>query len=376
MGKLSVDTSDVSMERFLDHLIDPLECIDTYGKSYLDDLEFISRENHGYDPVTKKFPTPRVQEYFEQICKRYQVESIQEVMDYARRNQGQISFASYRPRTSFHDLVLFGSERPDAYQQLIKGEASDAVAANNEFQKVWSSRGIVNIPKLNNDADLYELYLSYDRFSPWTYLLRREIARGNIDRGDKAICIGPRWVGEILYFRQNVGLPNTKGVDLLPSQPEFIVAADMHSLPFEDDSIKLVFCRATIDKSYDCRLFVSEIKRVLRPDGFVILETIGPHPQGVNPVGRTDVKSSANLLRLFAGVARRVIYQQDRPPTKSQGKVNHIIQIMVQLDKSGATEVPVVEPFPEIKYAIFWKCRYVLLRLRLKLKQVLGRIGS
>ena len=357
----------VSMERFLDHLIDPLECIDTYGRTYIDDLEHIAKENHDYDPGTRKFPDPRVQEYFGKLCRKYKINSVGEIADFARNNCSALLLADYRPRTSFYDLLDFPAERPQAYQEFLEGEKADPVAANNELQIAWSERGVISMPDLSNNADLYELYLSSDRFSPWTYLIRREIASGKLKKEEKAVCIGPRWAGEILYFRNNIGLSNAIGVDLLPSRPELIMAADMHKLPFEGNSVALVFCRSTIDKSYDSRLLAQEIRRVLKPDGYVIVESIGPNPHGVNPVGRTDVKTSANLLKLFKGVTGRVIYQRDQPPSKSQSKVKNIIQMFIQLNKAGQREPSGLEPFPVVKHAFYWKARYLLLRIRIKL---------
>ena len=109
--------------------------------------------------------------------------------------------------------------------------------------------------------------------NPWTYLIRREIARGNLSPDDATICIGNRWLGEILYFRENLGLKGAKGVDLFSRDPELVVAADMHNMPFEDNSMKLIFARGLINKSYDVRLLLREMVRVLKRDGLLIVET-------------------------------------------------------------------------------------------------------
>jgi hypothetical protein len=362
----------ISLERFLDHLIDPLECIDIYERTYLDDLEFIAIENHGYDPKLHTFPLLAVQQYFEALCKQFQFKSIRDVADYVRQNLQELSLADSRPRTSFYDLAQFGCERPEEYKDFLLHEKSDPIAANNEFQIAWSGRGIEVFPEFDRNADLYEMFLSSDRLSPWTYLIRREIARGNLAKNDKTICIGPRWAGEILYFRQYIGLRETIGIDLLPSQPDLIIASDMHSLPFENNSVKFAFCRGVIDKSYDPRLFAQELKRVLKPDGFVMIESVGPHPQGVNCVGRTDVKMSANLLKLFNGVTERVIFQQDRPPLSSTVRVRNIITIFIQINKTGHSTAPIHEEFPFIQYFLYWKVRRLFLRVRIKIKKILG----
>src|SRR5262249_34921573 len=157
----------------------------------------------------------------------------------------------------------------------------NSIERSNEFQKMWSLRGVQAIPGNDTDADYYEMYMGYDRMNPWTYLLRREIANGKIAKDEKIICIGNRWLGEILYFRHSICLTNTKGVDLISSNPELVTAADMHNLPYEDNSVKLIFTRGAINKSYDVRVLVKEMLRVLKKDGFLIIETPGPYGYGV-----------------------------------------------------------------------------------------------
>jgi SAM-dependent methyltransferase len=48
------------------------------------------------------------------------------------------------------------------------------------------------------------------------------------------------------------------------------IAADMHNLPFVDESFDLVFCTAVLHHSSSLRLLFREIKRVLKPDGVCV----------------------------------------------------------------------------------------------------------
>ncbi|MBI3529705.1 MAG: class I SAM-dependent methyltransferase [Betaproteobacteria bacterium] len=351
------------IERFMDYLINPTDCIDTYGRRYVDDLENIVIENHDFDVNTQQFADPQAQKWFELICSHFQFVSLEDMIAYVKAHERELDLANIRPRSTFHGETLYNSE-PSFH--TLKNE-SNSIDLNNEFQLKWSLRAIGDVPENEIYADSYELYMGSDRTNPWTYLVRREIMRGNIALEDPVICIGNRWLGEILYFRQNLGLRNTKGVDLVSSNPELVISADMHHLPFEDNSIKLIFARGVINKSYDVRLLAKEWLRVLRKDGFLIVETPGPYGYGVTRLGQTDIKSSKNLLRLFRGKIRRLIYCAEEKPYRIAYDVTNLIRIFIQVDKDGWGNTVKVEPFSRIRFRIYEFWRRYFLRARRKL---------
>jgi hypothetical protein len=113
-----------------------------------------------------------------------------------------------------------------------------------------------------------------------------------------SLSVGPRWLTEIRYFRDIVGLRDHIGLDLFSDNPEMVVAGDMHAMPFSESHFRLVFLKNVVDKSYDIRTLVDELIRVTRDKGIVIVDQIcGYH--GCNPLGRTDIQSAGNLLRVF-----------------------------------------------------------------------------
>jgi SAM-dependent methyltransferase len=348
------------IERFLDSLIDPYQCIDTYGRSYLDDLELIVAENHRFDFKSQTFPDAATQDWFKRICETSNFQTIEEIILYVRTHRLELDIANVRPRTAFQAEALF--EHEASFQELGKDEKS--VEKSNEFQRIWSLQAFNDLPR--DDAVSYEHYMSYDRVNPWTYLIRRELRRKNLHAEDSVICIGNRWVGEIRYFRENLGLKKTIGVDLFSQTPDLVVAADMHDMPFADNSIKMVFNRGLINKSYDVRLLVREIYRVLTPDGFLIVETPGPYEWGVSRLGRTDIKSVQNLLRLLRGKVRRVIYAEETKPKRYLHDATRLVRLFVQVDKNGCAEEPIWEKFPTQRFRIYDKarCEWVLWRLR------------
>ena len=360
-------SSNNDIERFLDYLINPNECIDTYGRTYIDDLENIVVENHQFDLENQEFPDKEAQSWFQHLREKFGFSSLGDFIAYVRTNEVDLDIANIRPRSTFHTETTYAHD-----QNFLKLREEDSVEQSNEFQKQWSMNSVKDIPALNTNADAYELYMSSDRVNPWTYVIKKEINHGNLKSQDKVICIGNRWLGEILYFRKNLGLHNTMGVDLFSSAPDLVIAADMHNMPFEDSSVKLIFNRGLLNKSYDVRLLVKEMLRVLKPDGYIIVETPGPYDWGVSRLGRTDVKSINNLLKLFKGKVKRVVYSDHRKPFRWLYDSSQHLRLCIQIDKSGETAKPIVEPFSEVVFKRFdWRRRFYL-RAKRKLRRMFG----
>jgi SAM-dependent methyltransferase len=364
-------TSTELIERFLDFLIDPNDCIDTLGRTYLDDLERIVAENHGFDERLQKFPDREVQAWFERVCAAHGFASIGELFAYVRANHTRLDLANLRPRSAFQGELMYEAE--PSFQRLKK--EGHSVEASNEFQRTMSMVGITDLPELDRSADAFEMFMRYDRMNPWTYLIRREIARGTLPRDSKVLCIGNRWAGEILYFRNTLGLKNAVGVDLISTNPDLVVAADMHDMPFEDGSVKMIFTRGTINKSYDVRLFVKEMLRVLAKDGFVIIETPGPFGFGVSRLGPTDVKSWSNLLRLFRGNVGSIIYADAMEPRRYQAAARRLVRVFIRLDQGAGDRAPVTEDFPRLRFALHDWLRGHVLKTRHRLRRLAARFG-
>jgi SAM-dependent methyltransferase len=348
------------IERFLDYLIDPNNCIDTYGRTYLDDLEIIVAENHGFDPVKQSFPDVATQDWFERIRKDWGFARFEDIAAYVREHRGEFDIANARPRSAFQGEALFENE--ESFRDLKQSVGS--IEKSNAFQRSWSMLASKELPFNDKDADSYETYMSADRVNPWTYLIRREIRCGKLGRNDRVICIGNRWLGEIRYFRENIGLAKAVGVDLFSGDPELVVAADMHDMPFEDGSIRMIFNRGLINKSYDVRLLIKEMLRVLTDDGYLIVETPGPYDWGVSQLGRTDIKGVQNLLRLLRGKVRRVIFAEETKPKRYLYDSTRLIRVFIQIDKRGHAGEPEWETFPQRRFNIYDRYRHYLLRIR------------
>jgi SAM-dependent methyltransferase len=353
----------------MDSLINPNDCIDTYGRTYIDDLENILVENHGFDYATQKFPDKMTQEWFERVRSESKLNTMEEVIAYVRSHN--LDLASIRPRVDLHCELITESIPFD--KSKSERDLSERI---NEAQRVLSERSVETLPSNNLSADGYELYYCYDRLNPWTYLVRREVARGNLAADDSVVCIGNRWLGEILYFRQNLGLKKAIGMDLFSADPELVVVGDMHRMPFEDNSVKMIFIRQALSKSHDVRLVVNEMLRVLKKNCFVIIEIPGPYGWGVNRLRGTDVKSAKNLLRLFHGKVRRIIYQDEIPPYRAayDEDVQRLIRVFIEIEKDGWGQASTIEKISRRRLEIYQFWRVFLLKHRIRTKHRIMRV--
>ena len=132
----------------------------------------------------------------------------------------------------------------------------------------------------------------------WEYHFSRW-RRSKILSGDKpTLSIGPRWITEVRFFREVVGLNKHIGLDLFSDDSGLVIAGDMHQMPFENNYFNFIFMKNVIDKSYNIRTLVEEIIRVIEPGGIVVVDQVCGYGR-CNPLTRTDIQRSDNLLKLF-----------------------------------------------------------------------------
>ena len=141
------------------------------------------------------------------------------------------------------------------------------------------------------------------RFSKW-------MARGMIDSDRPSLSVGPRWTSEIEFFRQIVGLRKHIGLDLFSDDPEMVVAGDMHEMPFPTEEFQFSFLKNVVDKSYDVRKLVRELRRVTCPGGIVVIDQICGYGH-TSPLTRTDIQRAENLALIFEryGDVERLVCQ-------------------------------------------------------------------
>lgn len=141
------------------------------------------------------------------------------------------------------------------------------------------------------------------RRSFWQLRIEAWKRRGLVSGERPTLSVGPRWVTEIQFFRRVLGLHKHIGLDLFSDSPELVVVGDMHHMPFPAEHFNLLFLKNVVDKSYDVRVLVTELIRVVEPGGVVVVDQICGYG-ACTPLTRTDIQRAGNLSRLFEARAR------------------------------------------------------------------------
>lgn len=356
----------LAVRRLLDGIIDGPSCIDVFGRSYLDDLESIARECWGFDAAAQRFPDPALDRAWSAVRRATGVDSLAGLGSLAAADPA-LWPAHRGPRSTFR---IIDDYRTTGLDPEAPGMLSGASDESLELQRRITREALQGTP-IEDELE-FELFFGSDRPNPWPRLLRDAVRHGLLRADEPCVTIGPRWPAEVRWFRERVGLRGMIGLDLVSVDPALVREGDMHAMPFETGSLGLVFSRATIDKSRDPRLMASEIRRVLRPGGLVAIETLGPYVDGVNPLARTDVKSSVGLIRLFAPFVRQVLHAAD-DPVRAQGHfARHHIRAMIQLAEAPQASIP---PAQAEQWSDPWRdrWRHFETRARFWLRRRLGR---
>lgn len=286
------------------------EIVDRFDASYLDDLPDLLREIHGLTPTGAGDPDARRR--FDALCR----------------------LAQHSPGAPWGDLPAalrrlglsdeeFGPVRGDARNKkkyryvkvpswreaegVVVGSSGDAVDRINQVQAEYSLQ--------SGGKDDYEFpALARDTTGdPWTPLMQRLIQDGTVRPDEPVLSIGPRWAGEIRYFRRVVGFVNAIGLDLFSREPELVKVGDMHAMPFPDSHFGLVYQRNTFNKAYDVRRAIRDCVRVLRPGGVLISDDCLAYTEGVSELARTNMRHNRWMLRFLEPHVERVLYDRESP---------------------------------------------------------------
>lgn len=318
--------------RLLDQLIDREEVIDRFDASYIDDLPAILREVHGISDETlaEHRLAPQVIELWELSGRardqltladlpRVLVEEVGvDPADYSPKH------ASRRTRHRYgHDRVR--SWRLGSGRRVRTGADGSDRSIVNEMQAEYSIRSG------GDQAIEFEDLGRPETGDPWTPLFRQLRKRGEIAEHEPVVSIGPRWVGEIDYFRKQIGLRGTIGLDLFSSDEDLIKVGDMHEMPFGDDTFGLVYQRNTFDKSYDIRRALYECVRVLRAGGLLVSDDCYAYTDGVSEMSRTSIKHNRQIVRVIAPNVAELVY--DRETDSAEPWIERVGQVAIRIRK-------------------------------------------
>lgn len=125
---------------------------------------------------------------------------------------------------------------------------------------------------------------------------------GMVHRGDTVLCLAARLGTEVRAFI-DLGC-FAIGLDLNPGEEnKHVVHGDFHHIQYADHSVDVIFCNS-LDHAYDLDKLFSEVKRVLAPEGILILEINVNTDEGTTDAGYYESfawSSTESLIKLLEG---------------------------------------------------------------------------
>jgi SAM-dependent methyltransferase len=315
-------------------LLNPGETIDRFDGTYLDDLPEIMRELHGVTEsnVREHALWPQLKELWELTGKPLETFELAH-LPAALVNEAGVDPRAYAPKEAPKRVKRrYRQNRPRAWRlaagvRLRDGsrDGEQAREAINLLQQEYSiqSGG-------DQDVEFHDLGRP-ETGDPWSPLIRGLVADGTLTEEEPALTIGPRWVGEIHYFRDALGLRHTIGLDLFSSDPALVTVGDMHRMPFGDDTFGLIYQRNTFDKSSDIRAALRECVRTLRAGGVLISDDCYAYTDGVSELARTNVKHNRQIIRVISANVAEVLY--DRETESREPWIERVGQLALKVRK-------------------------------------------
>lgn len=174
---------------------------------------------------------------------------------------------------------------------------------------------------------------SYNRSQIWEFYRERtekliQILRtlDSVPKDARILVIGPRNEAELLLFAlYGYKLKNITSVDLFSYSP-LIRLADMHDLPFEEDSFDIVYSAWTLMYSYNIEKACGEIVRVAKPGGVVAAGF--SHTLNISPVVGSPLRGGLEELKehFHANIAM-VHFQEVAPYNDDTSRVSLIFKV-------------------------------------------------
>jgi SAM-dependent methyltransferase len=120
---------------------------------------------------------------------------------------------------------------------------------------------------------------AYDR-TFYDHLHERLKAHG-LRPGATVLCLGARLGTEVRAFLSHRCF--AVGIDLNPGpENRHVLFGDFHALQFADGSVDVVFTNA-LDHALDIQRMLSEVSRVLKPNGLFLVEAVHGTAEGTSP---------------------------------------------------------------------------------------------
>ncbi len=179
------------------------------------------------------------------------------------------------------------------------------------------------------ERDISLIYGYENNFHLTLRTLVRLIQEKRITAEDEVLILGPRYVDEVLFFRNILGLPKTIGLDLRDEEG-LLLKGDMHHMPFENNRFKLVYGASVIEYAYNIRQVVDEIARVLKRPGYVANICRSNRSCSPSPTGRTDVGTSEAVTNLYYRYPHQIL-AKDPGLTSKPDEIGNFPSYVLQL---------------------------------------------
>jgi SAM-dependent methyltransferase len=214
----------------------------------------------------------------------------------------------FRPRRwrQFLSILFFNARTGDRWKSA-PDNASFKQREYSSYEQYLRHQG----SKLKY-LDLTDYDVNYRR-----QLVERLQTLPGLKKGASVLCLGARQGTEVKAFH-DLGC-FAVGLDLNPGRGnKFVLPGDFHEVQFPVQSVDVIFTNS-FDHAFDPEKLIAEIIRLLKPDGWLIIEAIHGEAQAIAPDHYASfwwqrVEDLAGLLerRGFA-VVRRVAFPQPWP---------------------------------------------------------------
>lgn len=182
-------------------------------------------------------------------------------------NPKRISLAINRNRVKIKNLKL-----GDAWVTGAKGDGFEKRIYANYGDYIQHQRS-----KLEHiDFDIQKYDVEYRE------TLGKRLGQLQVDwKGLSVLCLAARIGTEVKAFIDQGAF--AIGIDLNPGQHnKYVVEGDFHHLQYADGSLNAVFSNS-LDHAFDMDRILAEVRRVLKPEGLLVLEMAKGRDRGKEP---------------------------------------------------------------------------------------------
>jgi SAM-dependent methyltransferase len=184
----------------------------------------------------------------------------------------------------------------------------------------------------------------------WLYLTKKT---DFFDAHQKMLHIAP----ELCFINRFEQLSNTDYVTGDIESPLAKVKMDIHDMPFEDNTFDVVFCNHVLEHVKDDYQALREIKRVLKPNGWAILQIPFFHPIPDETYEDPSITSPKEREKAFGQDDHVRLYGKDYPKRLgSAGFEVHEEQFVKELSEDEVQRYAL--PLDEVLYKVV-KPKYI-----------------